>query len=570
MQRKSRWRDNESWIRWSAWLLMSVTPALGTFVLIKQMGVSLAKFVPATSDEVGYYLQINAFAHHGFSGGYFTISEHPAPASFSHFGVHGPMFPLLYGALGKLFGWHFYSGPLFNVSLVCLAVSIFCLTVQPTVWQALLGTAFLATFWPFYMALVSLMQDPIHWAIAILIAAGFAGMLRQHPWSRTWLFQCCFLAILVYGSLMRISWAMFLVPYAMLLVRKPTWGKLTLAAFIGVMGIGALVYLFRLLCAPFVGAPGAFLMNKIAGGEVSAQTVLEHARHNIELLAGPLWKKTDVPGKVIYVQAVGLGLIAASYAVFSLGAGLLGYGNPRPTAVEYYFHAFAIWGMFFGIICFYLVYNSGGWRMLAVHLLVCGLIATTSNSHWIKAMVMAIVMISAVALPRSALSIQAMNRPRFAFGPTVRYLAPLMERLMPYREGANPWCNTILTDCYPVEFLALPAGIGVSFYRGDPEDLKLPIKSQYVLAREKGEYTGEPAWFVAPASKPLDRMQRRPKKIARFAALYDGMLGHQVSANLYVEERGAGLSVQMPSIAIQGVDHAGLLAPDDPVVVGKR
>jgi hypothetical protein len=38
MQRKSRWRDNDSLIRWFAWLLVSVTPALGTFVLIKQMG----------------------------------------------------------------------------------------------------------------------------------------------------------------------------------------------------------------------------------------------------------------------------------------------------------------------------------------------------------------------------------------------------------------------------------------------------------------------------------------------------------------------------------------------------
>src|SRR5262245_17941140 len=65
-----------------AWLLMTITPALGTAVLIESLGASFDNFTPATSDEVGYYLQINAFVHYGFSGGYFTIAEKPAPASF--------------------------------------------------------------------------------------------------------------------------------------------------------------------------------------------------------------------------------------------------------------------------------------------------------------------------------------------------------------------------------------------------------------------------------------------------------------------------------------------------------
>ena len=171
MKRMLSWCRDSALLRWSAWLLMTLTPALGTLNLINRMNVSLANFTPVTSDEIGYYLQINAFVHHGFQGGYFTISEHPARAAFSHFGVHGPLFPVLYGALGKLLGWHFYSGPLFNVLFVTLAIGIFCLVVRPNVWQSVLGALFLATFWPFYQELVSMMQDPVHWAIAILIAA---------------------------------------------------------------------------------------------------------------------------------------------------------------------------------------------------------------------------------------------------------------------------------------------------------------------------------------------------------------------------------------------------------------
>jgi hypothetical protein len=540
---KLSWCHDSVLTRWSAWLLMAITPALCTLVLIEQMRVSLANFTPATSDEVGYYLQINAFVHHGFSGGYFTISEHPAPARFSHFGVHGPMFPVLYGTLGKLFGWHFYSGPLFNVILVTLALGIYCLFLQPTVWQALLGAAFLATFWPFYMMLVSAMQDPVHWAIAILISAGFAGMLRMLPWTRTWLFRSCFLGILVYASLMRISWAMFLVPYAMLLVRKPTLGRFALAAFIALIGMGVLVYGFRLLCAPFTGAPGAFLMNKIAGGEVSAQTVFEHARHNLaELFFGELWKVTPVPGKVVYLEAFGFGCMAGLYAVASL-ASLLSLhrrGYPGSAALECWFYAFSIWGLFTGIILFYLIYNDGGWRMLAVHLLLCGLIALTSRAAWLRAMVVGLVLLSAGTIPWSTPPILKYNLPRFAFAHAVRCQAASMNQLFRYQEGADPWRNTVLTDRYPIEFLGLPPGIGVSFYFGKPEDLMFPIKSRYMLAEERSlqDETSHPnlaqCLSGSVESTAFEGRQKR-ERLARFSVLHDGIwLGEEFAANLYL------------------------------------
>jgi hypothetical protein len=58
-------------MRGLTWFLMTITPALGALGLMTVLGASLADFAPASSDEVGYYLQINAFVHHGFSGGYY-------------------------------------------------------------------------------------------------------------------------------------------------------------------------------------------------------------------------------------------------------------------------------------------------------------------------------------------------------------------------------------------------------------------------------------------------------------------------------------------------------------------
>jgi hypothetical protein len=468
------------------WLLMTITPALATAVLMECLGVRLNNFTPARSDEVGYYLQINAFVHRGFSAGYFTVGENPAPASFSHFGVHGPLYPMLYGSLGKLLGWHFQSGPIFHVILLTLAIAIYCLVVQPTVWQSLLGTATLATFWPFYLCVLSVLQDPVHWAIAILVAAGFCGMLRSRPWADRAIFRLLFLGVLVYASLMRISWAMFLAPYLLLQLKPVTRGRLCLAILLSATGIGLLLYCFRWTCAPYVGSSEAFLMNKVAGGEASAQTVFLHVVSNLErLVKRDLSNQAMLLGSVIFWQALGFGCLMALSALKRLLTCPAVSKRPdfQAATVEVWFHVFNIWALMAGIILFYFVSNDGGWRMLAVHLLLSSFIALTSTIGWLKAVITGIVLVNVAVLPGCAASIDKINSPRFQYGPVIRRFNSQMAPLIQYREGEDPWWNTILIGQYPVELLALPAGIGVSFYGNQPGIVSFPIKSRYVLAR---------------------------------------------------------------------------------------
>ena len=55
-----------------------------------------------------------------------------------------------------------------------------------------------------------------------------------------------------------------------------------------------------------------------------------------------------------------------------------------------------------------------------------------------------------------------------------------------FEEGANPWCNTVLTVEYPPELLALPPGIGFSTILGvQPEELGSRLRSQYVLVDQE-------------------------------------------------------------------------------------
>jgi hypothetical protein len=523
------------WIQRLAWLLMTATPALGTLVLMDRLGVALEQFAPATSDEIGYYLQINAFVQHGFFGGYFTISEKPAAAGFSHFGVHGPLFPVLYGTLGKLFGWHFYSGPIFNVMLLTLAIGIYCVGMQPSTGEAFLGTALLATFGPFYLVLVSVMQDPLHLAIAVIVGAGFAGMLHRKSWACSLGFRLLFLAILVYASLMRISWSMFLVPYAVQLCPRLTAKSLALAMVISAIGMVLLLYGFRFLCAPFYGLDG-FLMNKFAGGEASTRIVLANALTNLEMLfEGNLANPGSFPGRIVFCEGLAFGLIMAFYALIRLRPASSCRPGPahRRETVECCFHVFNILGLLLGILLFYYIGNDGGWRMLAVSVLVSSFVGLTSPLRWVKVLIAGIALINLGGLPWCIRSIEWANMPRFEHVQEYQGLAKKLKSWIPYREGANPWQNTILTDTYPCELLALPGGIGVSvFFR--PQDVSLPIRSRYLL--------------VAPATVRQQKWSLIP--LVRFPILHNTIdfRTPDYSANLYLNPE-ASRSQTRPGLA---------------------
>ena len=90
---------------------VAVLPAATILVLIHLLfGTTIFHDHPSTqlvwNDEIYYWHQIATFKRAGFNGGYYTYQEVPAP-NLSHFGTHGPMFPMIYGVLGYLVGWHF-------------------------------------------------------------------------------------------------------------------------------------------------------------------------------------------------------------------------------------------------------------------------------------------------------------------------------------------------------------------------------------------------------------------------------------------------------------------------------
>src|SRR5262249_13863578 len=113
----------------------------------------------------------------------------------SPFGAHGPAYPALYGSL-----------PLSEVEahafFLALAGAAWFFLARPSPPVATLAGLLLATFWPLWLFLPSAMQEPLHVAFAMLLA----GLSPK---------RAAFAVAVLVASLLRASWALVLVPYAL-------------------------------------------------------------------------------------------------------------------------------------------------------------------------------------------------------------------------------------------------------------------------------------------------------------------------------------------------------------------
>jgi hypothetical protein len=441
-------------------------------------GRSLASYAPNANDEVGYYLQIQSFVHKGWAGGYFTICEQPAPARFSPFGVHGPLFPVLYGLVGKVFGWRLYSGPLFNCGFFMLAVAVFCVVHRPTTFQALLGTALLVTYWPLYLYLISNSQDPVHLAAAVMFGAYFAALLAGRQ--LTGLASAGFWLLLVYASLMRISWTMMIFPY--LVLRRPIASRkdLFLRIVIGVLIAAVLLCLFRWLCAPYPGSRSSFLMNKIISLDPETLSYFAtHTWYNLKSFV-TAWRTFGLfmPGTIVFYQAVAFGTVMA----------LLGAARALPWLGRWFssvplreaaLHSYNIWALAAAMITLYYVDQNGGWRMYSIHFLLSALMVIVSRTRGLYLLAVAAIAVNLWYSGRCLEDIEGFNASRVGVH-KARDFAKAIDGLIVYEEGANPWRNTVLADRYPASFAGLPPGIGVSICHSDDEFPRAP-KSKYLL-----------------------------------------------------------------------------------------
>ena len=197
------------------YFFLAVLPAILTLSLIHiLLHSNLARFVPASwNDEVDYWRTAYSFSEVGWNSGFYAPNEKVAAASFSRFGVHGPYFAVIYGSLGHIFGWKFYTGIIFNWIFIAIGIYLFLWLINPDRKQILFFSAILFTSWSLLMYLPTISQEAMHQASACVLAALFYHLLshrqKKLPFtlivlSFVWIFSI---------SLIRVTWAILFLPF---------------------------------------------------------------------------------------------------------------------------------------------------------------------------------------------------------------------------------------------------------------------------------------------------------------------------------------------------------------------
>jgi hypothetical protein len=426
---------------------------------------SLLDHIPGViNDAVDYWLEARAFAYAGFQGGYFTIDERPAPASFSHFGSHGPFFPMLHGTLARLFGWHPYSIPLFHLGFVTAALLIFARHVSLDGRCRALTALSLATFWPLLLLLPTSLQEGLHLAVAVWLATAFRALLDGREASRT--MRASLIVILSMATLMRPSWGLLLVPAFMLLLGDVAWRRQVLAAVAGLVLWATLIAAFAYVAAPF--GQEEFFFVRIARFQEGASALLTHAAANAS--------RFTEAGSALEVRnrflVLGLALSTGALAWFA---------RPRHELV---FHAYNLGSIFLASLFTYLFGNWGDYRVFSAHLLLTTLLLASSRAP--------------VALGLAAVALLAQLG---SVGPFIEVFPELRDtyrynraRMRAFRVAArgvlvfearqDAWCNTLVSVNSPYFYrhmIGLPPGMGVTMLFGSGGAPRPPLRSRYVL-----------------------------------------------------------------------------------------
>ena len=487
---------NQGLIRSSLIGLILLLPALSlTGLASVYLGQSLANFHPDMSDAIMYWHQIKTFAAVGFSGGYYTVGEEAAAASFTHFYAWGPWYIALYGLIGKVVGWNLWSPMLFDVAAVTLALLGGLLLIRPNSRQLVWVLLVLLTYWPLHLHLPRAMQEPFHYAVAIMLAGIFYRLL-VHEGAVPHRLLAATLVMILGAGLVRPTWAVLLLPLVTIIVEKRPHGRtprgsrfrqvirdwpLLLPACVAIAGI-FLLHLY--VAAPFpnrwtfdvqllLRSPVAVLQSLFAVTTVQGMTYLWPDFEN------PLWT-------LLRYQALGIVLWMTVLAFRRPGheAEQVASGQQPCRRAERLTH---VLNLALVVLLVVMLFDVAWWRdyrVVAPHLLLSLLLLVACG----RTRVVAVAVLAGLLLTPSFLADYKVLATRQFTDEQARIDAFSAQtgRTLVYQAQDDPWCNTILLPfqtAFLPESLAIPAGIGISFDFDITS--RSELKSRYVMVDDE-------------------------------------------------------------------------------------
>jgi hypothetical protein len=468
----SGWRF--SW--WLAAAALVLAPGLLTALLLHaSLGATIFDCCPVANDEIGYWLEINAFRAAGFGGGYFSGNEQMAPARFCHFDSHGPGYPVLYGLMARVLGWQLWSGPVFHLLCMAVATTVWLATCRPDCKRLTTTILLFATFWPCLLLLPSAMQEGLHFALAILLGAIVERWIAT---PRLRVTEIALAAVVIAAcAIVRLSWAFLLLPWLVLAVKGvPLRSRAIAAAAAGGLGV-ALLLLSHWLNAPY---PWSFVSSLAReSGESPGKAGAVFTEHAIWNLRNFTLFRVGKPLEML--QRGTLIVVLALVPLMLWRARRSGGGDAWRRWL------FTVLNLAPLVIAAILVYDVGLWRdyrVLAPHLLLSLLVlAGPSTQRW----VLGLCGVHLLFLPAFLGQYAATNTERVKWD---RALIASFRRhtneVLRFEPGRDPWENTILVSnkCFAFPLAAVPPGIGVSEVLSWPE-LGDPPRSRYLLMTEE-------------------------------------------------------------------------------------
>lgn len=428
---------------------------------------SLWSYVPKAGDGLGYWVQISAFVNTGFHSGYFCWGELIAPISFLHFSVHGPGFALIYGVLGKIFGWYWYSPPIFNIGFLTASIAFVGILGYRKQKNWGVKLLFLSTLVMSSSSAVwyisTPLQESFHIAIGITLGGLFAIYLKSNSTSRHALISLLILLSLV--SFTRVTWTFLFFPIAVIeSSRFKTKGRFFLI-FLGLITPLIFFLLWRGMSAPLPYGYGpldwirVYIERRLEGAlppRWISDQVWEFTRR--------LFDSKRLEGQLMFFIFVWQTILYLGFCV------ALNWKKLRQTSTEIdaRLDLTIIWLLFVSLvnaIYFYQVEPDAQARLLAGPLFMAVVLHLFSRRNYNLWLLYGLLFTNLIILPYGIQSIKTTVKEGWTPTNYNHYIQLRTElaSLIHYDASKSPWCNTVLISEYDDRAIAFPAGIGLTW-----------------------------------------------------------------------------------------------------------
>lgn len=434
---------------WGLYSILILLPLVSTLLLVRGIfQTNLTHFHVGWSDELIYRQEILTYKEVGFIGGYFSTDEQIAKSTFSHFGNHGPVFAVVYGSLGRILGFKEYSGPLFNIGIVCLSILLFLWIVKPNRKQSLFLLFVAGLNIPLTLYLPTLMQEGINQAVAILLAAFFVRLTRNDKVSTG--LKIFALITLSFGALLRITWIVAAFPLFFFFRQERTKKWFVISTILALVFSAVMYMIYAYWTSPYTEGflygllkqPTLTLMVKVLLARILQNflSLIRLKTENQELATLFHYQLLAVILIFILFWKKNKSLIIAN--IFMLASSIM------------------------ITMAFYVIGYWGDYRTLSPLLLISivSLVFIMDDSKMLNGFVILLVLSNLVATPWFIRTYEAFHIDHFGTNhdPSAETIGIALSKLE-YRENESPWCNSLFTNHGPYEEIRyLSPGIGLN------------------------------------------------------------------------------------------------------------